>query len=125
MEAWFKELLPKVLPSAYQNLGSFGPEGWMFKGRDFRGSFTVIIDWALYGDGRKWIHLSVARPDKMPEWSLLREVKNLFIGRERQAIQVLPNESKYVNIHPYCLHLFACVEGDDPMPDFTRGMGGL
>lgn len=121
MEQWFKELLPRVLPVGYEDLGAFGPEGWSYRGRNFRGPFTVIISWDTMLDNKRWIHLSVARPDRIPEWPLLREVKNIFLGHERQAVQVLPKESKYVNIHPYCLHLYACAEEADPLPDFTMG----
>jgi hypothetical protein len=28
------------------------------------------------------------------------------------------------NIHPNCLHLFCCLDGD-PLPDFTGGMGTI
>lgn len=40
---------------------------------------------------------------------------------ERQSIQVLPSEAKYINQHPFCLHLFTCLSDSDPIPDFTRG----
>jgi hypothetical protein len=50
----------------------------------------------------------------------MRLVKNLFLGRERLALQVLVSESRWINIHPYVLHLWACVDGD-PVPDFARG----
>jgi hypothetical protein len=73
-------------------------------------------------DGKWWLHVSVSHPHKLPTWAELKEVKELFIGRDKKAIQILPNEKEYVNMHPYCLHLFHSDE--DGLPDFTHG-GGL
>jgi len=122
MESWFKEkFVPQVLPPFMRDGGNFGPEGKNYSGSDVRGKFTVIITWSEYDPGaRKWVHLSIARPDRMPDWQLLRDMKNLFFGRERQAIQVLPSESVYVNIHPYCLHLWTPADDEWPIPDFGK-----
>lgn len=75
-------------------------------------------------DGRRWIHFSMAHPSRVPHFSELRDYKNWFIGADRKAIQVLPPTSEYVNIHPYCLHLFSCLDNDG-LPDFTHGSGSL
>lgn len=45
-------------------------------------------------------------PEALPSWEDLRRVKDIFIGREVEAYQVLPKESEYVNVHPFCLHLW-------------------
>jgi hypothetical protein len=58
-------------------------------------------------DGQWWDHVSVSRPSRLPSWEDLKTVKALFIGKEREAVQVLPKESEYVNMHPHCLHLWA------------------
>lgn len=76
-------------------------------------------------DGRRWLHVSTAFVDRLPTWLELRDLKNWLIGREKLAIQVLPRESEYVNIHPNCLHLFSPLDGPDPIPDFTQGSGSL
>ena len=69
-------------------------------------------------DGKWWLHVSCAKPDRLPTWEDLKEVKNTFIGRYKKAIQILPNEKEYVNIHPYCLHLYNC--DNDMLPDFIH-----
>jgi hypothetical protein len=38
-------------------------------------------------------------------------VKAIFIGRDKEALQVLPPESEHVNIHPNCMHLWHCRDG--------------
>lgn len=88
------------------------------------GRMRVIVSVSTEEDGRLWRHLSVSRPHSMPKWEDLVNVKEWFLGKESKAIQVIPPRSQYVNIHPFCLHLFECLSGDI-LPDFTRGSGSL
>lgn len=74
-------------------------------------------------DGQRWIHVSCARPDKIPTWNDMALVKRVFIGEERKAVQVMPPIAEHVNFHPRCLHLFSCLDRD-PLPDF-RVMGTI
>lgn len=76
-------------------------------------------------DGRKWLHVSTAFQNRLPTWMELRAVKDLFVGRDREAMQILPPEKEYVNIHPYCLHLWSLADGTRLLPDFTQGSGSL
>jgi hypothetical protein len=86
-----------------------------------RKGLRVIVSGAVYDDHRRWLHLSVSRKDTcMPTWDQMSLVKEVFLGPERQAIQVMPPRSKHVNIHESCLHLFCCLDGDC-LPDFTAG----
>jgi hypothetical protein len=74
-------------------------------------------------DGRKWLHVSVAHPEKIPSWDTLKTVKNNLHRSEPCRAPVLPSETEYVN-HSFCLHLFTCLDGN-VTPDFTRGRGTL
>lgn len=82
----------------------------------------VLVSESVEADERVWLHVSFSRPTRLPTWSDLRRVKDAFIGKDKKAIQVFPAEREYVNIHPYVLHLFHCLEGD-ALPDFRRGTG--
>jgi hypothetical protein len=62
-------------------------------------------------DGGTWWHVSVSRSDRMPTWSEVMKVRNEFLGPEVEAYQVLPRHQDHVNIHNYCLHLWAPVDG--------------
>jgi hypothetical protein len=73
-------------------------------------------------DGKWWLHISCVQEERMPTWEEFKEIKQIFIGRDNKAIQVLPNEKEYVNMDPRCLHLFHCP--NDGLPDFTHE-GGL
>ena len=93
-------------------------------GMGFRkGSLTVIYSISKELDGKEWLHVSLARPNKYPPYEEIKYVKNIFIG-ENKAIMVFPEAKEHINIHNYCMHLFTCLDGN-PLPDFTRGMGTL
>jgi hypothetical protein len=120
MNAWTTDLIPRVLPSGYRIMDET-EDGARLEYRGMRGYHTVILSAAVELDQRRWLHVSVATPTKLPSWELLKEIKQIFIGRNKQAVQVMPTEERYINLHPYCLHLFHCLEENDPVPDFTRG----
>jgi len=82
-----------------------------------RAPLKVMMTAKIERDERRWLHVSVSHNDRIPDWRDLREVKDIFIGRERRALQVLPPEAEYVNIHPRVLHLWSCLDGDG-LPDF-------
>ena len=56
------------------------------------------------------LHVSVSYADREPRWSDLRAVRGAFFPADRDVIQVLPCAGEYVNVHQYCLHLFAAPE---------------
>ena len=118
-----RPLLPRVLPASWRQqrhpfLGHDSTYGACFT--SVRG-LGVLISACRYPDGKRWLHVSLSRSDKkLPSWDDLREVKTLFIGEDKTALQVLPSTQKYVNIHPGVLHLWHCLDGD-VTPDFTRG----
>lgn len=77
----------------------------------------VICTARVERDGRRWMHVSCSRRDRLPDWEDLKLVKRVFIGAERLAVQVLPREADYVNINARVMHLWSCLEAD-PVPDF-------
>lgn len=116
--AWVNDILPAVLPADW-SIDTRGGDGARFVNKWKR--LSVIVSGDVEKDGRRWLHLSVASPDRLPKYDTLVEVKELFIGSERKAIQVFPPRSQHISIHPNCLHLWHCAEAEDPLPDFTKG----
>ncbi len=110
-----------------QHLARVMPPAWVCeaKGDDgcryyhTRTGQLVILSVCREADGRRWVHLSTSFRRRLPTWEEMRVAKNLFLGREVTALQVLPRESEYVNVHPYTLHLWVCVDGD-ATPDFRK-----
>jgi hypothetical protein len=70
-----------------------------------------------FGDGRTWIHCSCAYSDKLPTYNEVCLVKRFFIGTNRKALMIFPEERNHVNIHSYALHLWSAIEGDN-LPEF-------
>lgn len=70
-----------------------------------------------------WLHLSVSRPNMLPSWDELKRAKAVFMG-DRLAIQILPPRAAYLNVHNFCLHLFARLDGDTiPEPVWNQLTG--
>ena len=116
-EAAIEELRPRVLPA------SWTVETWDPKSGSgsYRGpGLYVITTVAREDDGKRWLHVSFSRKDRIPSYEDLRLIKELFVGRDRLAVQVFPAARKHVNYMETCLHLWHCLDGD-PCPDFTRG----
>lgn len=82
-------------------------------------TMLVIFSAQRERDDRRWVHVSVSRPSRLPSWDDLREVKDTFIGRDRRALQILPPRAEYVNFHKNVLHLWHCLDGDG-LPDFRH-----
>ena len=72
-------------------------------------------------DGKWWLRVSVSRAKYVPSYEDLADVKRTFVTDAVQAIQIFPRRERHINIHPHCLHLWACLEPDgDGLPDFGR-----
>lgn len=84
----------------------------------------IVCSITIARDGSRWLHVSYSRAAVIPDWNDTKLVKELFVGRDRKAIQVLPCEEEYVNIHPTCLHLWSPVDSD-PVPDLRNEDGCL
>lgn len=68
-------------------------------------------------DDKRWLHVSLSQRGKEPTWDEVKEVRRIFTPLTRTALQVLPPPSQYVDLHPYCFHLWVCMDGD-VTPDF-------
>ena len=110
-----------LTPQGYESIKS--PSGEAF--REIVTGLRVIVTDSTEVDGRLWRHISFSRGDRMPSYDDMLEAKRAFAGAHRSAVMILPKDKDHVNCHPYCLHLFALLEGSWPLPDFTRGTGSL
>ena len=53
-----------------------------------------------------WEHVSVSLADRCPTWEEMCYVKDLFWEPCETVLQFHPTALAYINIHPYCLHLW-------------------
>lgn len=65
----------------------------------------------IASEGMGWQHVSVSRSDRCPTWEEMCEVKDLFFGPDEWVVQFHPARDQYVNVHPYCLHLWRPIDG--------------
>lgn len=61
--------------------------------------------------GQQWLHLSVSHPHKNPSWHTIKEVKELFMPKDKYAIQMIAPKSEHINIHEHCFHLWMRLDG--------------
>lgn len=84
-----------------------------------RSGLTVIESKGVHpNDGREWLHVSCSYSHRLPDWEDLKLVKRVFVGDNRTALQVFPPAREWVNIHPFCLHLWCCLD-DEVVPAFA------
>lgn len=78
----------------------------------------VIVSAAIEDDGYPWLHVSLSRKKQLPAWEEIKYVKELFIGKDKYAYQIFPPTDKFVNIHPFVLHLWHPLK-HQPIPEFS------
>lgn len=63
-----------------------------------------------------WEHVSVSTKRRLPNWTEMCFVKDLFWDDEECVVQFHPPKSTYVNNHPNCLHLWKHITEKFPTP---------
>lgn len=112
------DIAPRVLPAGWKRIPWENDDaGYVYENRS--GGLIVLFTAIREDDGRRWVHVSVSRRSRVPDYDDLCDVKRIFIGADRKAIQIFPARVEHVNVHPNCLHLWACLDGD-PLPDFRK-----
>ncbi len=119
-QADLTEVLPRILPAGWHlmQMRDMPHARWFLTDAGLRICASIKRE----RDQKRWLHVSFSREGRLPSWEELTLVKDVVIGATRTALQVLPPKSKYVNHHPYTLHLWTCLEGD-VTPDFTDATG--
>jgi hypothetical protein len=117
--AWVHAHLGRLILPATWTLDTMSLDGARFVVRGPR-TVSIIVSGAVELDGKRWLHASIAAPNRLPDYEELVAMKETVFGSEAYAVQVFPPRSKHVNQHPFCLHLFGCIDGH-PLPDFTHG----
>lgn len=52
------------------------------------------------------LHVSMSYADHLPAWEDIKAVREAFFPLDIDTAMILPRESDYVNVHPYCLHVW-------------------
>jgi hypothetical protein len=73
-------------------------------------------------DGEGWEHVSVnvaerrKKASRCPTWGEMSKVKSMLWDKDDCVVQFHPRESEYVNLHPFCLHLWRPTNHNIPTP---------
>lgn len=94
------------------------------RGDSGNGAFKVYINgrsfFCVASNGGGWEHVSVSPCNRKratpPTWAEMCEIKHMFFEDEEAVVQFHPPRREYVNIHPYCLHLWRPTSQDIPRP---------
>ena len=73
-----------------------------FKEGTFRMGRCVII---ISIDVGKW-HLSISTRDASPSYKEIKEARYKYIPDDVIMAQLFPSKKDFVNLHPYCHHLW-------------------
>lgn len=86
--------------------------------------FCIATDGECPGlPGTRWEHVSVSvrnrrgiQLQRCPTWEQMAKIKDTFWPEDQAVMQLHPPQSDYVNLHPFCLHLWRPVEQEIPLP---------
>lgn len=51
-------------------------------------------------------HLSISHQKRLPTYEELKEARYKFLPDEIYMAQIFPPKKEFVNLHPFCLHLW-------------------
>lgn len=92
----------------------------MHPGDEKNGAFMMKIKGETYyiiaSDGGGWDHVSVSSKHKIPSWTTMSKIKDMFFHEEEAVMQLHPAKSDHVNIEKNCLHLWRPQQEAIPMP---------
>lgn len=105
---------------------AFGPSGLYLSLREVPGAepfgSVIVTQSDQPGDDSEWLHASIARTDRMPDYADLVALKAAVFGDDRECYQVFPPKSRHVSIHDQALHLWGRADGRPVLPEFgTEG----
>lgn len=88
------------------------------------GCFKVFVRgrsfYVIASNGGGWEHVSISpgsdRRKSCPTWDEMCAIKDMFFRPDECVVQYHPAATDYINLHPYCLHLWRPVEGTFPTP---------
>lgn len=86
-------------------------------GDEHNGVFMIPIDNKFFqvvaSDGDDWDHVSITIKTqtgelvkRCPKWNEMCKIKEMFFEDDEEVMQFHPKKEDYVDVHPYCLHLW-------------------
>lgn len=79
-------------------------------------TLRVIASSSDQKEGIDWEHVSVSLSNRNPNWEEMCYIKALFWDVEETVMQLHPPQSKWINNHPHCLHMWKPTNQEIPLP---------
>lgn len=100
------------VPLGWKDEGDFthSPECSAAVYRNRTTGLLVLLSRATMDDGGVWIHCSLSRKSRLPSWDDMKRVKDAFFGEDSEAFHLLPKKDDYINLNPFCMHLWMPAE---------------
>ena len=70
----------------------------------------------VFSCDRGWEHASISLKNRCPTWDEMCSIKDIFWNEDEAVMQIHPPKADYVNLYPYCLHLWKPVNGEITRP---------
>lgn len=51
-------------------------------------------------------HISLSKSHQLPSWNEVKKVREKYCDPKKFYVMVLPPKEYYVDVHPYCFHLW-------------------
>lgn len=72
----------------------------------------ALLSKSTLDDGSSWLHLSVSYKGGPPSWDIVMLCKEVFLGAESEAVQVIPKKSEEINL-AHCWHIWSPIEAKE------------
>lgn len=72
-----------------------------------------MVVWSFDGG---WDHVSVSFTNRCPTWEEMCKIKDMFFQDDECCVEYHPAKKDYVNLHPYCLHIWKPQQEVIPAP---------
>lgn len=105
--------LSKILEQKSVTAEKIGEDGGYFYVVTNKFTYCVIES---FGGGWDHVSVSILNVDRCPRWSEMCMIKDLFFESHENVMQLHPQQDRYVNNHPYCLHLWRPQNQEIPLP---------
>jgi hypothetical protein len=90
------------------------------------GDLQILATVQPDADGTPWYHVSYSLIDKTPTHEQTCMVRTAMFRPDVVVVAVFPPVDEYVNLHPFCLHLWQRLTKDRLIPDLrVDGVPGL
>lgn len=96
----------RIKPGPYASDYTYGANGAFSIRNPLAQDNKSKIIFVIVSNQAGWDHLSASLTHRCPRWEEMEYLKRLFFEPDEIAYELHVAESKHINRHPYCLHIW-------------------